>query len=170
MGDLVLGILFKTRKRSVSDSINSQSLDWSSVNCGKWFCVKYFRRHVIENRSRDLQASNCARVSIKRGRATISKWQLLKLSKNQLEARSIATFLFTNLGSRSAAAQRQMQMNWHYTERGALTREGLSDLVLSVFTQVLTLCLRRSVDLTALAGTLSWALLIEARWLKRVGW
>ena len=49
----------------------------------KLLCVKYLHRYVIDNHSRDLQASNCARVSIKPGRATRSKRQLLKLSKNQ---------------------------------------------------------------------------------------
>ena len=47
------------------------------------FCVKYLRCHVIDNHNRDIQASNCARVSVKPGRATRSKRQLLKLSKNQ---------------------------------------------------------------------------------------
>ena len=44
-------------------------------------CVKYIHHHIIDNHSRDLQASNCARVSIKPGGATRSKRQLLKLSK-----------------------------------------------------------------------------------------
>ena len=48
----------------------------------KWFCVRYLRHHVIYNHSRDHQASNCARMSIKLGSATRSKRQLLKLSKN----------------------------------------------------------------------------------------
>ena len=49
-----------------------------------------------------------------------------------------------------------------HTERGALTREDLSNLFLSVLTQVLTLQLRRSVDLTIVAATLSGALLVDA--------
>ena len=49
----------------------------------KLLCVKYLCRHVINNHSRDLQASNCARVSIKPRRATRTKRQLLELSKNQ---------------------------------------------------------------------------------------
>ena len=49
----------------------------------KLLCVKYLRRNVINNQSRDLQASNCERGSIKPGRSTRSKRQLLKLSKNQ---------------------------------------------------------------------------------------
>ena len=49
-----------------------------------------------------------------------------------------------------------------HTEKGALTREGLSNLFLSVLTQVLTLQLRRSVDLTIVAATLSGALLVDA--------
>ena len=53
----------------------------SDVMMRKLLCVKYFRRHVIENHSRDLQASNCARVSIKLGRAMWSKRQLLNFLK-----------------------------------------------------------------------------------------
>ena len=37
----------------------------------------------------------------------------------------------------------------HYSESGALTREGLSHLILSANTQVLTLQLRRSARLMA---------------------
>ena len=52
------------------------------------------------------------------------------------------------------------------TPRGVLiTREGLSNLVWSVLTQVLTLQLRRSVEpvnLTVVAVMLSWALLVDA--------
>ena len=55
----------------------------SDVVLRKWFCVKCLRCLVIDNHSRDLQASNCGRVSIKPGRATRSKRQLLKLYKNQ---------------------------------------------------------------------------------------
>ena len=47
-----------------------------------------------------------------------------------------------------------IQADCHYTERGALTREGLSNHVKSVLIQVLT-WLRRSVGLTALPATLS---------------
>ena len=43
----------------------------------------------------------------------------------------------------------------HYTERGDLTREDLSNLVLSVLTQVLTLQLRRSIELMVVAVELS---------------
>ena len=54
-----------------------------------------------------------------------------------VKARSIVTFFLTNLGSRPAAAQRRTVTKWtaniyadcHYTERGALTREGHSNLV-----------------------------------------
>ena len=55
----------------------------SNVVLKKLLCVKYLRRHVIDKPSRDLQDSNCARVSIKPGRATGSKRQHSKLSKNQ---------------------------------------------------------------------------------------
>ena len=50
--------------------------------CWGNYCVKGLRRHVIDNHSRDLQASNCARVSIKPGGATRNKRQLLELSEN----------------------------------------------------------------------------------------
>ena len=46
-----------------------------------------------------------------------------------VKTRSIAIFLLTNLRSRSDAAQGQILSNCHYTERGVLTREGLSNLV-----------------------------------------
>ena len=46
-----------------------------------------------------------------------------------VKARSIATFLLTNLRSRSDKAQEQILPNCHYTERGALTREDLSNFV-----------------------------------------
>ena len=42
------------------------------------FCVKFLRRHIINNHSGDLGASNCSREP---GRATRSKRQLSKLSK-----------------------------------------------------------------------------------------
>ena len=45
---------------------------------------------------------------------------------------------------------------------GAVTRVGLSNLVYSVLTQVVTLQLRRSVDLTVVAATLISALLLDA--------
>ena len=38
----------------------------------KLLCVKYLHRHVIGNHSRDIEASHCARVSIKPGGATRS--------------------------------------------------------------------------------------------------
>ena len=49
----------------------------------KSLCVKYIHHHIIRNHSRDPQASNCARVSIKPGGATRNKRQLLELSENQ---------------------------------------------------------------------------------------
>ena len=53
----------------------------SDVVLRKLLYVKNLRLHVIVNHSRDLLASNCARVSIKPGKAARSKRQLLKLSK-----------------------------------------------------------------------------------------
>ena len=55
----------------------------SDVVLRKSLCVKYIHHHIIDNHSRDLQASNCARVSIRPGGATRNKRQLLKLSENQ---------------------------------------------------------------------------------------
>ena len=55
----------------------------SDVMLRKLLSVQYFHYHVIDNLSRDPQASNCVRVSIKPGWATRNKRQLLKLSENQ---------------------------------------------------------------------------------------
>ena len=55
----------------------------SDIVLRKLLCVKYLHHHVVDNHSRELQASHCARVSIKLGRATRSKRQLFELSKNQ---------------------------------------------------------------------------------------
>ena len=43
-----------------------------------------------------------------------------------VKARSIATFLIINLGSRSDAEQEQILSNCHYIMKGVLTTEGLS--------------------------------------------
>ena len=61
----------------------------SDVVLRKLFYIKYLRRHVIDNHSSYLKASNCARMSIKPGRATRSKRQLLKLPKNQRKKREL---------------------------------------------------------------------------------
>ena len=53
----------------------------SDVVLRKLLPVKNLRLHVIENLSRDLLARNCARVSIKPGKAASSKRQLFKLSE-----------------------------------------------------------------------------------------
>ena len=55
----------------------------SNVALKKLLCVKYLCCLIIDNHSRDLQASNCARVSSKPSRDTRSKIKLLKISKNQ---------------------------------------------------------------------------------------
>ena len=52
----------------------------SDVVLRKLLRVKNLRHHVIDNH-RDVLASNCARMSIKPGKAARSKRQLLKLSK-----------------------------------------------------------------------------------------
>ena len=85
----------------------------SDVVLRKLFCVKYLRRHVIDNHCRDLQASNYAKVSINPGRATRSKIKLLKFLKKPLvKGRNGATFLLTNLGTKTAAAQSQTVTKW----------------------------------------------------------
>ena len=108
----------------------------SDVVLRKWLCVKYLRRHIINNHSRDLQANNCARGSIKLGRATRNKRQLLKLSKSPMvKVRSIATFLLTKLravllqhkGGQPLSGLPHMPLLLH--KEGALTRWGLSNLV-----------------------------------------
>ena len=106
---------------NVMPEIRSAMLCWGN------YCVKYLRRHLIDNHRRDLQASNCARVSIKPGRATRNTRQLLKLSKRPtVKARSIATFPLTNLESRPATAQRRTVTKWTATyERTVTTPRGV---------------------------------------------
>ena len=92
----------------------------SDVAPRKCFFVKNLFRHVIDNHNRELYASNCGRVSIKPGRTTRSKRQLLKNSlKLTVKARSIVTFLLTKLESRSASAQGQI-LAMCTTPRGVL--------------------------------------------------
>ena len=101
---------------NVMPEIRSAMLCWGN------YCVKYLRRHLIDNHRRDLQASNCARVSIKPGRATRNTRQLLKLSKRPtVKARSIATFPLTNLESRPATAQRRTVTKWTATYKRTVT-------------------------------------------------
>ena len=97
----------------------------------KYFCIKNLCRHVIENRTRNLRASKRAKeCQLNRAKSQEVKDNPYKLSKKlTVKAPSIATFLVTNRGSRSDAAQRQIFSNCHYTEKGALTREGLYSLV-----------------------------------------
>ena len=101
---------------NVMPEIRSAMLCWGN------YCVKYLRRHLIDNHRRDLQASNCARVSIKPGRATRNTRQLLKLSKRPtVKARSIATFPLTTLESRPATAQRRTVTKWTATYKRTVT-------------------------------------------------
>ena len=70
--------------------------------------------------ARTVKLATVKRVSIKPGKAARSKRQLFKtFSKPTVKARSIATFLLTNLGSRSASAQGQILANCT-TPRGVL--------------------------------------------------
>ena len=101
---------------NVMPEIRSAMLCWGN------YCVKYLRRHLIDKHRRDLQASNCARVSIKPSRATRNTRQLLKLSKRPtVKARSIATFPLTNLESRPATAQRRTVTKWTATYKRTVT-------------------------------------------------
>ena len=68
-----------TKTINVMPGIRPAILRWGnySVSSSLLHC------HVIDNHSRDIQASNCARVSIKPGAAIKCKIELLELSKNQ---------------------------------------------------------------------------------------
>ena len=92
----------------------------SYVVLTKSLCVKHLRCHVIENHSRNLQASSLARLSIKPSRATRNK--LVKLPKRfTVKVWSTATFLFTNLGSRPTAAQRRTVTHTTVTYKRTVT-------------------------------------------------
>ena len=86
----------------------------------KFFYIKCLCRHVIDNYSRNLQTGNCANeCQLNQAKQRKVKDNSYKLSKKPMvKVRSIATFLLTNLGSRSEAAQGQILSNCHYTERG----------------------------------------------------
>ena len=100
----------------------------------------HHHHHVKDNHNRYLQADNCAKEcqlnqvnprEIKDNSLKLYKlYKLNKLSKRPtVKTRSIATFLFTILRSRADSAYEQILSNCHYTKRGALIREGLSNLV-----------------------------------------
>ena len=61
----------------------------SYVMLRKWFCAKYLCCHIIDNHSRDLQASNCVKEcqTVKRVLNQAKLWELkdniLKISQNQ---------------------------------------------------------------------------------------
>ena len=76
----------------------------------KLLWVKFLRRHFINNHSRDLRASNCSRKTgqLNRAEPREVKDNSQNFQKPTVKARSIATFLLTNLGSRSAAALGQI--------------------------------------------------------------
>ena len=79
----------------------------------KFFCANYLCCHIVDNHGRSLQASNCAKeCQLSWVKPREVKDNSLKLSqKPMVKARSIATFLLTNLGSRSAAVQGQILAN-----------------------------------------------------------
>ena len=68
-----------TKTINVMPGIRPAMLRWGnySVSSSLLHC------RIIDNHNRDIQASNCARVSIKPGTAIRNKIQLLELSKNQ---------------------------------------------------------------------------------------
>ena len=99
----------------------------SDVVLRKLYLVKNFCLHIIDSHSRDFLASNCARVSINPEKATRSKRQLLKhFPKPTVKARSIATFLLTNIGSCPAIAQGRQLLRGlpHIIDELSLHREG----------------------------------------------
>ena len=75
----------------------------------KYFRINDFCLHVKGNHRKNLQAGSCAKecqLNWKKPREV--KYNSYKLSKKTpLKARSIATFLLTNLGCRPESAQRQ---------------------------------------------------------------
>ena len=91
----------------------------SNVVLRKLLHVKNLRLHVIDNHSRDFLASNCARVSIKLGKATRSKRQLLKLSKTNGKSAK-HRYLLNNLRSCPAAAQGRQSL-WGLPHIGRLS-------------------------------------------------
>ena len=59
-------------------------VQFSDGMLGKYFCIKYLYRHVIDNYSRNLQAGNCAKeCQLKRAKPREVKENSYKLSKNQ---------------------------------------------------------------------------------------
>ena len=99
----------------------------SDVVLRKLVLVKKLCLHIVENHNRDLLASNCARVSIKPGEPARNKDNSSNFLKPTVKGRSIATFLLTNLGSRSAAAQGRQSLRGlpHTCRRTATTPRGV---------------------------------------------
>ena len=100
----------------------------SDAVLSKYFCVKNLCCHVLGNHSRDLQARNCAKESVKPGRATRSKRQLLKLSKTNGKSAK-HSYLPPHQPRKLFSLSTRINISkLHYTERFTLTREGLSNL------------------------------------------
>ena len=98
----------------------------SDVMLKKFFCAKY----LIDNHSTDFQTSNSTKeCQFNRAKPREVKSNSLKISKPTVKARSIANFLLTKVESCSSRSTRANIGELHYTEKGALTRQGLSNLV-----------------------------------------
>ena len=77
----------------------------SAMLCwGNKFYAKYLCSHVIDNHSRDLQAS-CYIKECQLNRAKLREVKDNSFTKPTVKAWSVSTFLLTNLESRSHAAQ-----------------------------------------------------------------
>ena len=77
--------------------------------------------HVKDSHDRYIRADNCAKeCQLSQAKPREIKEKSYKLCKNPtVKARSIATLLFTNVGSRPDSAHKQIMSNCHYTKRGA---------------------------------------------------
>ena len=81
----------------------------------------HHHHNVKDNHSKYLQTENCAEeCQVNQIKPREIKDNSYKRSKKPtVKARSIGTFLFTNLGSRPGSAHGKILSNCHYTERGA---------------------------------------------------
>ena len=97
----------------------------------KYLCVKNLCCHVIDSHNRHLQVSNCAKeCQFNQAEPPEVKDNSYKLGKKPMvKVQRMATFLLTNLESCSSCSTKANIAKLHYTKRGALTKEGLSNLV-----------------------------------------
>ena len=101
------GFSWRNKTINVMPEIRPAMLCWANISCVKNLC-----RHVIDNHNRDLQVSNCAKdCRLNRAEPREVKDNSSNFLKPTVKARSIAIFLLTNLGNRSASAQGQILAN-----------------------------------------------------------